>query len=63
MSKSFSVDEWCKAHGFSRAFFYLLQKRGEGPATFRVGRCRRISETANAEWIAAREAASRECAA
>ena len=61
--QSFSIDEWCKAHSFSRAYFYLLTKRGEGPRTFKVGRCRRISEDANNEWVAAREAASREQAA
>lgn len=55
---SLSIDEWCKAHRFSRAYFYLLIKRGEGPRTYKVGRCRRISDTANAEWLAAREAAS-----
>jgi predicted DNA-binding transcriptional regulator AlpA len=53
--RSFSVDEWCQLHGFSRAFFYKLEAKGEGPKSFKVGRCKRISEAAAVEWIAARE--------
>jgi predicted DNA-binding transcriptional regulator AlpA len=61
--KTFSIDEWCALHGFSRAFFYLLAKRGEGPRSFKIGRCHRISQTANDEWIAEREAAGKKVAA
>lgn len=61
--KSQSIDEWCKSHGLSRSFFYALQARGEAPRTFKVGRCTRISEAANNEWILEREAATREVAA
>ena len=53
--QSFSVDEWCQLHGFSRAFFYKLATQGEAPKTFKVGRCTRISEAAAAEWVSARE--------
>jgi predicted DNA-binding transcriptional regulator AlpA len=60
---SISVDEWCRLHRVSRANFYVLQQRGEGPRIFKIGRLTRISEAANAEWIAAREAASHEVAA
>jgi predicted DNA-binding transcriptional regulator AlpA len=56
--KSLSIDDWCNAHGLSRSFFYALQARDEGPRTFKVGRCTRISQTANDEWLAEREAAS-----
>lgn len=61
--KSYSINEWCALHNLSRSFFYLLDEKGEAPRTFNVGRVRRISEQANAEWIAAREAASQEAAA
>lgn len=57
--KSFSISEWCAMHGLSRAFFYLLRDRGEGPRTFPVGSRVRISEAANNEWVAAREAAGK----
>ena len=56
--RSYSLDAWCEMHGFSRAYFYMLDKRGQAPRSFKVGRCRRISDEANAEWITAREAAS-----
>jgi predicted DNA-binding transcriptional regulator AlpA len=61
--KSLSIDEWCRAHELSRSFFYALQARGEGPRTFKVGRCTRISQVANDEWVQAREAASASVAA
>ena len=54
--RSFSIDEWCQLHGFSRSFFYKLASQGEGPKTFKIGRCTRISEAAAVEWVASREA-------
>lgn len=54
--RSFSIDEWCQLHGFSRSFFYKLTSQGEGPKTFKIGRCLRISEAAASEWVTAREA-------
>jgi excisionase family DNA binding protein len=53
---SYSIDEWCRLHGLSRAFFYKLKERGEAPATFQVGRLVRISEDANRYWMAQKEA-------
>jgi predicted DNA-binding transcriptional regulator AlpA len=53
-----SIDEWCRTHSLSRSYFYVLQKRGQAPRIFRVGKCVRIADEANAEWIAARSAAS-----
>lgn len=61
--RSFSISEWCDMHGLSRAFYYILQARGEAPRTFPVGSRVRISEDANREWILAREAASNAVAA
>lgn len=55
--KSMSIADWCKAHGLSRSFFYNLAEQGEAPRTFKVGRVVRISEEANREWVAKREAA------
>jgi predicted DNA-binding transcriptional regulator AlpA len=56
--RSFSIEQWCERHGFSRSFFYKLEGQGKAPATFKVGRIRRISEAENAAWMAARQAAS-----
>lgn len=56
--RSFSIDDWCAMHSFSRSFFYKLAKQGEAPKTFKIGCCQRISEDANRDWISAREAES-----
>lgn len=61
--KSYSLDQWLALHSLSRPFWYKLVNRGEAPRAFRVGRCVRISEEANAEWLKAREAASSAIAA
>jgi predicted DNA-binding transcriptional regulator AlpA len=56
--KSYSIDDWCKLHGISRSYFYKLQNQGQAPTIYKIGRCTRISEAANNEWVKAREAAS-----
>jgi predicted DNA-binding transcriptional regulator AlpA len=45
-----SVPLFCKAHGISRATFYNLMKRGEGPIVMRVGRRTLVSDEAAAAW-------------
>lgn len=56
--KSFSLEQWLALHSLSRPFWYRLIERKMAPRTFRVGRCVRISEEANNEWLKAREAES-----
>jgi predicted DNA-binding transcriptional regulator AlpA len=58
MMNSMTIQKWCASHGFSRGFFYILKKRNEAPATIKVGRAVRITERANREWLAEREASS-----
>jgi len=58
--RSYTIEAWADLHGFTRAYFYILEKRGQAPETYRVGRSRRVSEDANANWLRQREAASRE---
>jgi hypothetical protein len=53
-----TIDEWCKSHGFSRGFYYILKKQKKAPRTMEIGAARRISEEADAEWTRAREAES-----
>jgi hypothetical protein len=51
---SFTIDEWCRFRRVSRAMFY---KRPDlMPRTHSVGVKRIISDEADAEWLAAREA-------
>lgn len=57
-----SVDQFCVAHGISRAFFYKLKKAGLAPVVMKVGKrslvsyesaeCwrRMMEEQANKEW-------------
>jgi predicted DNA-binding transcriptional regulator AlpA len=54
--QSYSIDEFCGLHRFSRSFFYKIAKDGKGPATFKIGCSTRISEQANTEWVAKLEA-------
>ena len=49
-SLAFSIPEFCRRHGISRAHFYNLSKSGHGPALMRVGRRTLISAEAAAEW-------------
>lgn len=45
-----SVESFCRRHGISRAFLYLLWRRGEGPRYMQVGNRRLISAEAEADW-------------
>jgi excisionase family DNA binding protein len=45
-----SVSDFCQRHGLSRATFYNLMKRGEAPATMKVGSRVLISAEAAAAW-------------
>jgi predicted DNA-binding transcriptional regulator AlpA len=48
--EAYSIEEFCLAHGFSRATFYNLLADGKGPAVMRVGKRRFVSREAAAEW-------------
>jgi hypothetical protein len=47
---AYGVDEFCARNGISRAFLYLLWRRGEGPRYMQVGARKMISKEAGAEW-------------
>jgi predicted DNA-binding transcriptional regulator AlpA len=53
---AYSVPEWCKLNGFSRAHFYNLDKIGKAPRSFCAGKRRLISVEADIEWRREREA-------
>ncbi|MFT4116531.1 hypothetical protein [Bradyrhizobium sp.] len=55
---AFSVDEFCAAHGISRAMFYKLCAQGKGPRLMSVGSRKIISNEAAADWRCEREAES-----
>lgn len=53
--QAYSIDEFCFAHGFCRASFYNLLKRGEGPRVMKVGGRTLVSQEAATEWRRERE--------
>ena len=56
---SYSFDEWCRGHDFSRAGGYNLLAKGQGPETFMVGTRRHVSIEADEAWVKQREQASK----
>jgi predicted DNA-binding transcriptional regulator AlpA len=48
--KAYSVDEFCAAHGISRAMFYKLGKESKAPRLMKVGTRTLFSEEAAADW-------------
>ena len=53
---SYSIETWCKRHDVSRSTYYKLKAANKAPRTMEVLGCVRISEDADREWVAAREA-------
>ena len=60
---AFSILEFCRRHGISRAHFYNLSKSGAAPAVMRVDRRTLISAEAAAAWRRRMEEAAREASA
>lgn len=53
--QSYTINEWCSLRKVGRTEFYEMQKRGDGPRTYRVGRFQRISGEADQDWLRERE--------
>ena len=47
---TFSIPEFCAAHGISLAFYYLLKKRGLAPDELSLSKRKIISVEAAARW-------------
>ena len=56
---TFSIPEFCEAHGISEGFFYKLKKQGEGPREMKVGTRTLITFESAAEWRRTREKPAR----
>ena len=54
--ESHTIATWCALRKISRSMFYKLEARGRAPRTHYVGTRRLISPSADADWLAAREA-------
>lgn len=57
--EAYDVNSFCRAHGISRAHFYSLCKKGEGPRIMKAGRRTLISKRAAQDWRRAMEKHSR----
>jgi hypothetical protein len=55
---TYSVLEFCRVHGISRAHFYNLVREGLGPRLMKAGRRTLISHEAAEDWRRRMEAAS-----
>lgn len=55
--QAYTIEEFCRSHGFSRAHYFNLQKDGLGPRVMRLGSRVVISKEAAADWRQARESA------
>jgi predicted DNA-binding transcriptional regulator AlpA len=53
---SLTIDQWCERHNLSRSTFYKLKKLGKAPRIIKVLEAVRITEDADRQWCAAREA-------
>jgi hypothetical protein len=52
----YTIDGFCSAHLVSKAHFYALLRKGEGPKTFTAGKRRYVHREAAAEWVHRNEA-------
>jgi predicted DNA-binding transcriptional regulator AlpA len=55
---AFTIDEFCRAHGISRALFYKLRKQGRAPRIMQIGSKPLVSIEAAQDWRKAMEQAS-----
>jgi hypothetical protein len=49
-TEAYSIAEFARAHGVSRAFVYALLKRGEGPTVMKAGRRTLVAVESAEEW-------------
>lgn len=48
--RGWSIQEVCAIYGWSRSYFYRLEKQGKAPKSLKIGRRRLILESALKEW-------------
>jgi hypothetical protein len=57
---SFTINQWCELRKYSRAEFYRMKARGDGPDTIGQGRMTRVTPGADAKWLKAQERKSKQ---
>jgi hypothetical protein len=58
LRRGYSINEFCRAYGISRASFYNYKRAGIGPRIMQVGSRRIITDEAEEEWRRERERAT-----
>jgi hypothetical protein len=51
MTPSFRINEWLALRKYSRAEWYRMRARGDGPDVIGEGRMTRITPEADAKWL------------
>ena len=54
-SPSYTINEWCSLRRYSRAEWYRMKSRGDGPDTIGEGRMTRVTPDADARWLKKQE--------
>lgn len=56
--EAYTIEEFCRSHGFSRAHYFNLRKDGRGPRVMHVGARVLISRESATDWRRSCEIAS-----
>jgi hypothetical protein len=56
---SYTINQWCELRKYSRAEWYRMRARGDGPATIGTGRMTRVTPAADARWLRKQERKAR----
>lgn len=48
--EAYTIEQFCQAHGFSKAHYFNIAREGKGPRIMRVGSRVLISREAAADW-------------
>ena len=49
--QAYTIPQFCKTHGISRAFLYQLWQKEKGPQRFKLGTRTLISQNAARSWL------------
>ena len=60
MEPSESIKDFCRIEKISHSGYYNLKRRGKGPKEYQIGRNKRITPEAHAQWRLDRQAEAAE---
>jgi hypothetical protein len=52
---SYTINQWCELRKYSRAEWYRMRARGDGPEVIGAGRMTRVTPAADARWLRTQE--------